>query len=163
MERYFFLCAFVLLLMVFAARTLFAQEQTYTVRSLTEEDQIRFVVLADLLKKESREELTRCVAVDDKKNPIKALLSKLKQLHPKVRSNAGCYVDKNDGDSVVDGVTGKDPLMFTVSKLKRLEKDRVEVSASNYEANMASFGCKYLVIRDNDKWKVESASDCYIS
>jgi len=163
MERYFFLCAFVLLLMVFAARTLFAQEQTYTVRSLTEEDQIRFVVLADLLKKESREELIRCVAVDDKKNPIKALLSKLKQLHPKVRSNAGCYVDKNDGDSVVDGVTGKDPLMFTVSKLKRLEKDRVEVSASNYEANMASFGCKYLVIRDNDKWKVESASDCYIS
>lgn len=163
MERYFFVCAFVLLLMVFAARTLFAQEQTYTVRSLTEEDQIRFVVLADLLKKESREELIRCVAVDDKKNPIKALLSKLKQLHPKVRSNAGCYVDKNDGDSVVDGVTGKDPLMFTVSKLKRLEKDRVEVSASNYEANMASFGCKYLVIRDNDKWKVESASDCYIS
>lgn len=163
MERYFFLCAFVLLLMVFAARTLFAQEQTYTVRSLTEEDQIRFVVLADLLKKESREELTRCVAVDDKKNPSKALLSKLKQLHPKVRSNAGCYVDKNDGDSVVDGVTGKDALMFTVSKLKRLEKDRVEVSASNYEANMASFGCKYLVIRDNDKWKVESASDCYIS
>lgn len=163
MERYFFLCAFVLLLMVFAARTLFAQEQTYTVRSLTEEDQIRFVVLADLLKKESREELIRCVAVDDKKNPSKALLSKLKQLHPKVRSNAGCYVDKNDGDSVVDGVTGKDPLMFTVSKLKRLEKDRVEVSASNYEANMASFGCKYLVIRDNDKWKVESASDCYIS
>ena len=142
MERYFFLCAFVLLLMVFAARTLFAQEQTYTVRSLTEEDQIRFVVLADLLKNESMEELIRCVAVDDKKNPIKALLSKLKQLHPKVRSNAGCYVDKNDGDSVVDGVTGKDPLMFTVSKLKRLEKDRVEVSASNYEANMASFGCK---------------------
>ena len=163
MERYFFLCAFVLLLMVFAARTLFAQEQTYTVRSLTEEDQIRFVVLADLLKKESREELIRCVAVDDKKNPIKALLSKLKQLHPKVRSNAGCYVDKNDGDSVVDGVTGKDPLMFTVSKLKRLEKDRVEVSASNYEANMASCGCKYLVVRDKDKWKVEAARDCYIS
>lgn len=158
-----FVFVFVLFLMAFADQSLLAQKQTDTVGSLNEDDQIRFLVLTDLLKRESREKLTRCVAVDDKKNPSNGLLNKLQQLHPKVRSNARCYIDKNDGDSVVDCVTGKDALLFTVSQLKRIDKDRVEVSASNYEANMASFGCKYLVIRKNDTWKVESVSDCYIS
>lgn len=162
MKRLFVL-ALVLSLMAFANLTLLAQNQNDAVSSLTEDDQIRFLVLTDLLKKESREKLTRCVAVDDKKNPSKGLLKKLKQLHPQVKSNARCYIDINDGDSVVDSVTGKDALLFTVSKLKRLDKDRVEVNASNYEANMASFGCKYLVIRENGTWKVESVSNCYIS
>ncbi|MGD9629473.1 MAG: hypothetical protein AB7V18_09520 [Pyrinomonadaceae bacterium] len=161
MKRLLF--GFVLLLIAIATQTLYAQKQPDTVGSLNEDDQIRFVVLADLLRKESREKLTRCVAVDEKKYPSKGLLKKLKQLHPQVKSNARCYIDINDGDSVVDSVTGKDALLFAVSKLKRLDKDRVEVNASNYEANMASFGCKYLVIRENGTWKVESVSNCYIS
>ena len=163
MKHYFVIFLFAFGLSTFGSAQV-AQKPNAAERPLTEEDQIRFLVLSDLLGKESREKKTRCVTVDgEKKKPSKALLERLKQVHPKVKSGSRCYLDKQDGDVVVDGVTGKEALLFSVNKLKRLDRDRVELSGSNYEANMASFGCKYTLVRENGIWKIETVSDCYIS
>jgi hypothetical protein len=101
--------------------------------------------------------------IEGKKDPSDALMEKLSDLGLPVRKGSECFISGKDGSIVLDKSTKKQGILFSVSKLKWISRDEVKFGSYDHEGNMAAFGCTYTLKREDGKWKLEKAVECWVS
>lgn len=141
-------------------------------KELSDEDSIREVVFKKVIgpwMKEFDSSLaahfleTYYIAVDDDKDPSPELLERFSGLLRPVRKASESYVSEPEGNVVKDKKTNKNGVLFTVSRIKWVNKNEVTLTAGSYIANMGSDGCRYSLKRVNGAWSIASKEECFVS
>ncbi len=101
--------------------------------------------------------------IEGKKDPSGPLMEKLSDLGVQIRKASDCFIFDKDGSIVLDKVTKKQGILFSISKLKWTSKDEVKFGGYDHEGNMGAFGCTYTLKREDGKWKMDKAEECWIS
>ncbi|MGI8468873.1 MAG: hypothetical protein ACR2N3_10505 [Pyrinomonadaceae bacterium] len=138
--------------------------------SLSDEDTIREIVFKKILPEKTSDigDLRDFyLSVDDGENPSSNLLKRFdeyqKKNRVKIKRVSESFISKNDGDMVLDEITKKQGILFSVSKLRWKNKDEVKVNAGSYIGNMGSDSCTYILKRQNGEWKIVAAEECVVS
>src|ERR1044072_4261825 len=101
--------------------------------------------------------------IEGKKDPSGPLMEQLRDLGAKLRKGSECFSSEKDGSIGLDKVTKKQGILFSVSKLEWISKDEVKFGGHDHEGNMSAFGCTYTLQREDGKWKMAKAVECWVS
>lgn len=134
---------------------------------LNDEEAIREIVLKTIIKSSinapGENSQIFYLAVDDDKDPSDDLLKKFGQYPARIKKVSESFLSAPDGDLVLDKITKKPGVIFSVSKITWKNNDEVTVDAGSYIGNMGSNGCKYTLKREKDEWKIVSGQNCFVS
>ncbi|MGI9034917.1 MAG: hypothetical protein ACR2GD_02645 [Pyrinomonadaceae bacterium] len=158
-------------IIIAATLTFSATGQTKEIlkNTLNNEDIIREIIFKKILPEKANIGYLRdfYLSVNDGKNPSNNLLKQFDEYQKKnqvrIKKVSESFISRKDGDSVLNKLTKKQGIIYSVSKLDWKNKDEVKVSAGSYIGNMGSDTCTYILKRKNGVWKIINAEGCVVS
>ncbi len=103
------------------------------------------------------------LAIDGDKDPSESLLKKLSDIKASLKKVSESFISAPDGDIVLDKKTKERGDRFSISKLKWINKDKVQVTAGSYSGNMGSDDCLYTLAKENGIWEIAAKEVCVVS
>ena len=170
---------FILILITFSAAVslTFGQQRKEfeedTKNVLSDEDSIREIVFKKILPQKfevsNSDEYLKdfYLDVDGGKDPSNDLLKKINDYYSdtgiKIMKISECYISESLGSVVLNVLTEKQGVLFSVSKIDWENKDEVKVTAGSYIGNLGSNSCRYTLTRRVGKWEITNAESCVVS
>lgn len=136
-------------------------------RNSNDDDLIREVIFKVNIEQWHKRNTNRKIksyylAVDDIQDPSESLIKKFAGYGFPVKKVSESLIEP-EGSIVTDKKTGKQGIIFSISKLEWKNIDEVKATGGNYMGNMASYYCLYTLRRENGEWKIVSSENCVIS
>lgn len=132
-----------------------------------DEDAIREVIFTTLLTQRAstgRRDLNAYyLAVDGAKDPSDDLLKKFAGYPIPVKKSSESFMSQTDGDVILNAVTKEQGILFSISKIDWINEDVVKANADSYTGSLGGNGCLYILKRENGKWKIATAENCFVS